>query len=123
MNVNQFATRHARSALAPSLHSFAEAEGEMFQIPATRIAAVRNSDAAAWLTNGIFCLSIWISLLFAIWMSRGWIGLFFSGQILSAGTYLIQRLFKRTQYALCGNNGPSHEFESQHRAQPSGFDV
>jgi hypothetical protein len=81
------------------------------------LATIRNSDAIAWLANGLFCLSLWISLVAAIWMSRGWIGLFFSGQILSAGTYLIQRLFRRTQYAFCTNNGPSHELDGEHNAR------
>ena len=42
-----------------------------------------------------FCVSLWVSSLLAIWMTRGWIGLFLSGHVLSAGTCLLKGLAKR----------------------------
>jgi hypothetical protein len=113
MNANHLVSRQAQGAFGASLQSFTEVGAEMFRIPMTRVASVRNSGTGAWLANGVFCLSVWISLLAAIWLSRGWIGLFFSGQVLSAGGYVVQRLFKRTRYAFCTNNGSSPEFEIQ----------
>jgi hypothetical protein len=114
MRANQLAGCRTQTGEAAQLGSLAEVIVEMFRIPMNRVEALRQSDAVAWLTNGIFCLTLWISLLAAIWVSRGWIGVFFSGQILSTGVYLFQRVFKRTQYAFCTNNGPSPEFERGH---------
>ncbi len=111
VNGSHLVSRQAQGAMGVSVQSFTEAGAEMFRIPMTRLASVRNSGTAAWLANGAFCLSVWISVLAAIWLSRGWIGLFFSGQVLSAGGYVFQRLSKRTRYAIFANDGSSHEFE------------
>jgi hypothetical protein len=113
VNVSHLVSRQAQAAPGAPLQSFTEAGAEMFRIPMTRVASVLNSGTGTWLANGVFCLSVWISLFAAIWLSRGWIGLFFSGQVLSAGGYVVQRLFKRTRYAFCANNGPSPEVEIQ----------
>ena len=51
----------------------------------------------------IFCVSLWLSSVLAIWLVRGWIGLFFSGQVLSAGVYLWKGLARRTQRAYSPN--------------------
>ena len=47
------------------------------------------------MANWFFCLTVWLSSLAAIWMSRGWIGLFVSGQVLSACTFLFKGLGRR----------------------------
>ena len=52
-----------------------------------------------------------MSLLVAIWLTRGWIGLLFSGQVLSAGAKLFETLSKRTHYAFSAGNVPAHELE------------
>jgi hypothetical protein len=65
--------------------------------------------------NIVFTLSLWISLSAAIWFTKGWIGLFFSGQLLSAGAYLFEILSKRTRYALFAKSMPAHEFENGRR--------
>lgn len=44
----------------------------------------RGTDISTW----VCCIGVWISSLVAIWMSRGWVGLFLSGQVLSTGTFL-----------------------------------
>jgi hypothetical protein len=64
----------------------------------------RNTGVAPCFANCFLCASLWLSLALAIWMSRGWIGLLFSGQILSAVACVIQKLAQRTQcvIAACG---------------------
>lgn len=63
-------------------------------------AAPRRMGNPAYIRNVISCLTLWISLLVAIWFVRGWIGLFFSGQVLSAGACTLQILARRTCHAL-----------------------
>jgi hypothetical protein len=43
-----------------------------------------------------FCISLWLSSLLALSMSRGWIALFFSGQMFSSGQWLFKSLVRRT---------------------------
>jgi hypothetical protein len=113
MSTIQAAAGSGLTSLAASPQLPAQVRVQMFRIPMTGLVSIRDSISFARLTNGIFCLSLWISLLAAIWVSRGWIGLFFSGQVLSTVTYLFQRILKRTQYAFCANNRTSHEFEGE----------
>jgi hypothetical protein len=76
--------------------------------------AIARSGMGASLMNGFFCISLWLSLLLALWMCRGWIGLLFSGQVLSAGTCLMKRLALKTQHALSRNGGPNNRLEGEH---------
>lgn len=76
--------------------------------------AIARSGMVASLMNGFFCLSLWLSLLLALWMCRGWIGLLFSGQVLSAGTCLVRRLALKTQNALSRNGGHNNWLEGEH---------
>jgi len=78
---------------------FAEAGRSMVHNPAADTAARRRMGKPAYMRNLISWLSLWISLLVAIWFVRGWIGLFFSGQVLSAGACLFQILTRRTCHA------------------------
>lgn len=48
------------------------------------------------LTPWFFYISLWLSSLLAIWMSRGWIALFLSGQVFSAGNWLLKNLARKT---------------------------
>jgi len=73
------------------------------------ISQSRLTGKVAYMTNVISCLSLWISLLAAIWFVRGWIGLLFSGQLLSAAACLLQILAKRTSYAFSASKKPAHE--------------
>jgi hypothetical protein len=57
------------------------------------------------LSNGLLCVSLWLSLLLAIWLTRGWLGLLFSGQALSAGAYLVKGMARRTQLAFSLDSG------------------
>jgi hypothetical protein len=77
-------------------------------------AAIARSGIGASLMNGFLCLSLWLSLLLALWMCRGWIGLLFSGQVLSAGTCLVRRLALKTQHALSRNGGHNNWLEGEH---------
>lgn len=88
-----------------------EAKHRMSPTPFFRLAAQRRTGLAACASNLIFCLSLWMSLLIAIWLTRGWIGLLFSGQLLSAGARIFETLSKRTQHAFTAGNVPAHELE------------
>jgi hypothetical protein len=85
----------------------------MGRSPMSEQALPRRATAAVYTTNVVTCLGLWIPLLAAIWFCRGWIGLFFSGQVLSAGACLLQILAKRTCYAFSASSVPAHEFESR----------
>jgi len=61
--------------------------------------SVRRPRLSPALANCLLCASLWLSLLLAIWAGRGWIGLLFSGQLLSAGASVFQKLAQKTQYA------------------------
>ena len=87
------------------------AEIRMSPTPFFRLAARRRTGMAVYASNLILCLSLWMSLLVAIWLTRGWIGLLFSGQLFSAGAKLFGTLSKRTQYAFSAGNVPAHELE------------
>ena len=88
-----------------------EAKHRMSPTPIFRLAAQRRTRLTACASSLIFCLSLWMSLLIAVWLTRGWIGLLFSGQLLSAGTKLFESLWKRTRYAFSAGNVPAHELE------------
>ena len=78
---------------------------------AARLTAIRNSQAAMWFCNGFFCVSLWVSLLITIYLCRGWVGLFFSGQVLSTAACLFQRLARKTQNAFSLNKGTPQGFQ------------
>lgn len=88
-----------------------EVKHRMSPTPILRLTAQRRTGLAAYASNLIFCLSLWMSLLVAVWLTRGWIGLLFSGQLFSAGARLFETLSKRTQYAFTARNVAAHELE------------
>jgi len=92
------------------LHSV-EAKHPMSPSLIFRLAAQRRTGMTAYASNLVLCLSLWISLLAAIWLTRGWIGLLFSGQLLSAGGKIFETLTKRTHCAFSAGNVPAHELE------------
>ena len=81
--------------------------------PAGVRSAIARSGVAAFVMNWFFCISLWLSLLLALWMSRGWIGLFFSGQVLSTGTCLVKKLVRKTQTAFSGNICSANRLEGE----------
>ena len=87
------------------------AKNRMSPTPFFRLAAQRRTGMAVYVSNLILCLSLWMSLLVAIWLTRGWIGLLFSGQLFSAGAKLLETLSKRTRYAFSTSNGCPQELE------------
>ncbi len=99
-----------------------EANQPMFRNSMTDWVAPCRTGTVAYMTNVISCLSLWMSILVAIWFVRGWIGLFFSGQVLSAGICLFQILAKRTHYAFFANKKPAHEFEVEWNQSSPGAD-
>ena len=72
-----------------------------------------NSGIAACAMSCFLCASLWISFAAAIWVSRGWIGLLFSGQVLSAGTFMFRKLSQRTQCAIAACSGTSGNWEGE----------
>jgi hypothetical protein len=72
-----------------------------------------NSGIAACAMSCFLCASLWISLAAAIWMSRGWIGLLFSGQVLSAATFMFRKLSQRTQCAIATCTGTAGNWEGK----------
>jgi len=78
-------------------------------------AVVERSRLSPSLVSCLFCASLWLSLIVAIWMGRGWIGLLFSGQLLSAGVSLIQKLAHKTQYAFVRCSRSPAGWEEQRR--------
>jgi hypothetical protein len=70
--------------------------------------AINRYGMTAGMMNWFFCISLWLSLLFALWMSRGWMGLLFSGQVLSAGTCLVKRMVRKTQLAFSPDSGSTN---------------
>jgi hypothetical protein len=88
-----------------------EAKQRMSPTPILRQHAQRRTGMAVHASNLILCLSLWMSLLVAIWLTRGWIGLLFSGQLFSAGVKLFGALSERTQHAFSAGNVLAHEFE------------
>jgi hypothetical protein len=88
-----------------------EANHSMFRNSTTDVLSSCRTGRTAYMRNVISFLSLWISLLVAIWLVRSWIELFFSGQVLSAGACLLEVLAKRTHYAFSASKKPAHEFE------------
>jgi hypothetical protein len=88
-----------------------EAKQRMSPTPILRPDAQGHTAMAVYASNLILCLSLWMSLLVAIWLTRGWIGLLFSGQLFSAGAKLFGRLSERTQHAFSAGNVLAREFE------------
>ncbi len=81
--------------------------------PASHFAII-CSGLAAVAMNWFFCFSLWFSLLLALWMTRGWIGVFFSGQVLSTGTWLVKKLTQRTQAAWSARSDLAGQLEGVH---------
>ena len=111
MSTNDHAARPCVQATVPWRLLLVKRNHPMFPASTADLAALCRSGKAAYVTNVISCFSLWISLLVAIWFARGWIGLFFSGQVLSAGACLFQILAKRTNHAFSASEKPAHELE------------
>ena len=50
----------------------------------------------ARLQSWLFCLCLWFSSLLVIFMSPGWLAPFISGQVLFTGSWLFERLVRKT---------------------------
>jgi hypothetical protein len=72
-----------------------------------------TSGIATCAMSCFLCISLWISLAFAVWMSRGWIGLLFSGQLLSAGSLMFQKLAQRTHCAVAACHDTAGRWEGK----------
>lgn len=70
-------------------HLFAEEDG-----PGDLIVRVRSRLGTGFfgrLMDCFFCLSLWISLPLAVWLSSGWIGLLLHWQALSGAACLLEK--------------------------------
>jgi len=112
MNADSIAVRANLPVKTAWWASSVEAKSPMSANSMAELAALQRAGFGACMSNLILCLSLWISLIAAIWLTRGWIGLFFSGQVLSAGACLFQTLLKRTHYAFSPGNVQAHELEN-----------
>ena len=84
---------------------------KVHNLPAAFISSVSRLRMLSW----FFCVTVWVSSLGAIWMSRGWIGLFVSGQVLSAGTCLFKDLARRTPSSVSSSNRAERAFRRDTR--------
>ena len=78
-------------------HLLAEEDG-----PWDLIARLRSKLGAGLLgrlMDCFFCLSLWISLPLAIWLSSGWIGLLLHWQALSGAACLLEKITGRHETA------------------------
>ena len=72
---------------------------ELRRMRAGLVAVIRFGNGSR-IVGWLFCASLWVSSLLVVWMTLGWIGLFMSGHVLSAGTYWVKGLAKRTPAAM-----------------------
>jgi hypothetical protein len=91
------ALRAAQSILSPSIPAYClswatVAAAQNSESPELTSFGVRRSAVSAYLMHGFLCLSLWLSFLLALWLTRGWLGLLLSGQVLSSCAYLAKRL-------------------------------
>jgi hypothetical protein len=89
--------RAAQSILSPSIPAYClswatVAAVQSSESPELTSFGVRRCAVSAYLMHGFLCLSLWLSFLLALWLTRGWLGLFLSGQVLSSCAYLAKRL-------------------------------
>jgi hypothetical protein len=82
--------------------------------PQPAIAVTCGYPLRARLMNGFFCVSVWVSLLLAIWLTRGWLGLIVSGQALSAVAFLLKVLARQTQLAFSHRPGSMPQLRGGH---------
>ena len=76
-------------------HLLAEEDG-----PWDSIANLRQRLGASIfgrLMDCFYCLSLWVSLPFAVWLSDGWLVLFVHWQALSGATCLFQRMTEKPE--------------------------
>jgi hypothetical protein len=112
LNTNVVSIRTGSQATAPWREVLVKANDSMSLNSTTNEKALRRTRTASYIANVVSSLSLWIPVLAAIWLARGWIGLFFSGQVLSAGACFLHFLTKRTSYAFSASKKPAHEFEN-----------
>jgi hypothetical protein len=76
------------------------------QIDSPRQRAIPASVTKSRIWPWIFGFSLWFSSVLAIWMSRGWLALLMSGQLLSVSGWLFRNLARKTQTGL-SSSAPS----------------
>ena len=92
--------RFSLSALAlwRVTHLLAEEDGPWDLV--VRLRARLGANFVGRLMDCFFCLSLWLSLPLAIWLSNGWIGLLLYWQALSGAACLLEKLTSGKQPAL-----------------------
>jgi hypothetical protein len=102
MNASHFIGRLAMPGWVMGRTDILRGDDGGLRVPLMELDAGRRSHAETGAMRCILCLALWLSLLLAMWMSKGWIGLLFSGQLLSAGAWMFQKLARRTQFVFRG---------------------
>jgi len=99
MNDSNSVCRFDLSALAiwRVTHLLAEEDGPRDLI--ARFRSSLGSSAAGRLMDWFYCLSLWISLPLAIWLSSGWVGLLIHWRALSGASCLLEKVTLRPQPA------------------------
>jgi hypothetical protein len=103
MNESNSIWRFVLSALAVwrVTHLLAEEDGPWDLI--ARLRAWLGSSVFGRLMDCFYCLSLWVSLPLAIWLSSGWIGLLVNWQALSGTACLLERTTRGAQPASPGS--------------------
>lgn len=91
MNLSNPIWRFVLCALAlwRTTHLLAEEDGPWDLV--ARLRASLGSNKLGRLMDCFYCLSLWISLPLAIWLSSGWTGLLVHWQALSGATCLLEK--------------------------------
>ena len=107
MHENTTIWRFILSALAVwrLTHLLAEEDGPWDLI--VRLRTKLGAGTLGRLMDCFFCLSLWLSLPIAIWLSNGWIGLLLHWQALSGAACLLEKI-----------TGRVYQFPKQDPVQP-----
>lgn len=99
MHENTTIWRFILSALAVwrLTHLLAEEDGPWDLI--VRLRTKLGAGILGRLMDCFFCLSLWLSLPIAIWLSNGWIGLLLHWQALSGAACLLEKITGRREPA------------------------
>jgi len=113
MNESNSIWRFVLSALAiwRVTHLLAEEDGPWDLI--ARLRARLGSGVLGRLMDCFYCLSVWVSLPLAIWLSSGWIALLIHWQALSGAACLLERVTQKPQFAFPGNLVATDVFEGE----------
>jgi hypothetical protein len=92
-------------------HLLAEEDGPWDLI--VRLRERLGASILGRLMDCFYCLSLWISLPLAIWLSSGWIGLLVNWQALSGAACLLEKATQKAEPALHATLAGAGIFEGE----------